>query len=609
MISSRCIWCFRIQCLSITSFLMVIFMMPFVSHVKGDLALNGFHDPILNFLQQNGKKFLTFTTLDTEDIEVKVLLNTLHQKSKLTKNLRSKVVAAENIEKLHSFHKDTIVLVASSKSTKWNKYLDFIVATKIMSSVVICIGTEQRERFEEINFELQENSRNAFFYWIGTDRSKLEIISWKQILSVKNSKQTLTNEVKFDRHGRIVKQQDMQGFHINCSTLSWAPYFELEDCKGNNKNCRGFGYLADMMNIFGRRFNFTWSCDAEPEGNWGGSRPITGPRNASGSFGGVFGLIANGTYPLCISSWAYFDWRQGLVDFVSRGHDAKFLVAYFPKPTTIDLTLFFKPFRLDAWSVFGAILLAILALTFAARVFQNKIRENFPEKTQPTSLRMITIVGWVFMLIIINGYFDGALTMFFADEGGIEFESQRDVLNAFPDWTLIMRKTRLVHLINLAEDDELYKEYVEQIEKNPKKFIVKNVKEGIERMEEGQNALMISDGYLRQYYKKNSSETRPNTVYDSKVSGYMILTENSPLLPIFTTGSREMYEMGIVKFLEDKWIGKNLEPKVTDPLHTVVLSFGQMIAIFIGLGTAIAISMVLLGLENLVNWITNSNHI
>jgi len=138
---------------------------------------------------------------------------------------------------------------------------------------------------------------------------------------------------------------------------------------------------------------------------------------------------------------------------------------------------------------------------------------------------------------------------------------------------------------------------------------VKNNKVGIERMKEGQSALKITDGDLRQYYKKNPLETRPNTIYVSKVSGYMILTENSPLLPIFTTGSREMYEMGIVKFLEDKWIGKNLEPKVTDPLHTVVLSLGQMIAIFIGLGTAIAISIIILGLENLVNWIKNFNHI
>ena len=297
------------------------------------------------------------------------------------------------------------------------------------------------------------------------------------------------------------------------------------------------------------------------------------------------------------------------MDFVSKGHDTNFIVAYFPTPPTMDFTLFLRPFQLAAWSAFAATLLIIMALTFAAGLVQKKFRKICPGQGLQSSSRIMTIVGWVFMLITINGYFDGALTMFFADEGGIAFESQRDILNAFPDWTLIMRKSHLSHMIGLAEEDELYREYVEQIEKDPKKFFVKNVQKGIERMEEGQNALMISDGYLRQYYKKNSSETRPNTVYDSKVSGYMILTENSPLLPIFTTGSREMYEMGIVKFLEDKWIGKNLEPKVTDPLHTVVLSFGQMIAIFIGLGTAIAISMVLLGLENLVNWITNSNHI
>ena len=49
-------------------------------------------------------------------------------------------------------------------------------------------------------------------------------------------------------------------------------------------DCKGIGYLADVMNILSKRFNFTWSCDAEPFGNWGHNQQISGPRNTSGIY-------------------------------------------------------------------------------------------------------------------------------------------------------------------------------------------------------------------------------------------------------------------------------------------------------------------------------------
>ena len=272
-----------------------------ISHeVNGEItSSNTFHDEVLDFLQKNGKKYLTFASLDTEDNLVKEKLKTLVRKSKIKPNLRSRLLPSENIDTMHRFHQDTLVLVTSSKSQNWKKYLDIISSTKIMSSVVVCIGELQRQRFEELNLSLQEDSINTFFYWIGIEGKNLKIMDWKQIISLKNSKQSVATSMNFDSVGRIIPEKNMQGMHINCSTLSWLPYFELSDCKGiNNTNCSGVGYFADVMNILGARFNFTWSCDAEPNGNWGIEQPISGPRNASGSWGGVFGLVANGSYPL-----------------------------------------------------------------------------------------------------------------------------------------------------------------------------------------------------------------------------------------------------------------------------------------------------------------------
>ena len=44
--------------------------------------------------------------------------------------------------------------------------------------------------------------------------------------------------------------------------------------------------------------------------------------------------------------------------------------------------------------------------------------------------------GWSFF-VLINAYYGGALTMFFASEVGLPFETMRDVLKAVPTWTLL----------------------------------------------------------------------------------------------------------------------------------------------------------------------------
>ena len=65
----------------------------------------------------------------------------------------------------------------------------------------------------------------------------------------------------------------------------------------------------------------------------------------------------------------------------------------------------------------------------------------------------------------------------------------------------------------------------------------------------------------------------------------------------------ELYETGVLKILKQKWMGKKLGSKVSDPLHTVVLDLGQMILIFLLLAAAIIVSFIILGIEHLWNQI------
>ena len=424
---------------------------------------------------------------------------------------------------------------------------------------------------------------------------------------MKNSKKIISNKIKFDIFGRAIFEKDMQGIHINCTTLSWLPYFELGNCQGEKKtNCKGVGYLADVMNIFASRYNFTWSCDAEPDENWGHVQPISGPRNENGTWGGVIGLVTEGSYHMCVSIFANFLWRREMFDFVSIGAGGPFLIAYLPQSSNFDFWLFIRPFSNDSWTVILIIGTFIITTALLGHHFEGNINRNKnEERIKFKGINLVNIIGWIFFIIVINGYYDGALTSFFADENAVGFASESDLLKD-PDWTYNLREGETAFVINRAESgNELYQKKADLIEQNPDKYLFKSISEGIERMKSGRVAIQLDGKSLRQFYKKNQMETRPNTIVarPNDNTENFILTKNSPLTPIFAAGSLQLYETGLMKILEEKWMGKKLESKVSNPLHTVVLDLGQVILMFFLLGSAIAVSIIILGVEYLWNQI------
>ena len=567
---------------------------------------------LLQFLEKNGKTFLTFASLDQEQLEVKEMLRNLARSSKLVSKLRSRVLALDDFDTTHRFHKDTLVLLATSTSKNWKTYIDIITKTKIMSCVVVCIGKQHRGQLEELTASLQNESPNAFFYFIGAEADDIEVIDWKKIMSIKNSKKALVTPMKFDSFGRVKRETDLNGLHINCSTLSWRPWFKLSNCKGkNDTNCSGVGYLADVMNFLGYRYNFTWSCDAEPNGVWGHERPLSGPRNASGSWGGVFGNVANGTYPLCVSVWHYMGWRNGLADFSAVSSGEKFFAAYFPSSPNYDPGLFFRPFTLDSWAVGGTMSLLILSIVFYGHWFEKgMVQEREGRQAKLAGIKLTIIVGWTFFVLTWNGFYDGALTMFFAKETPAAFETESQILEAYPTWIYNVRRSAATVMYNGAEENKLYQEFIALMEENLEKFTYKNVEEGVQRIKSGQIAMRAGDRTLRQYYKEHPYESRPNTInipQGGTNSRNLMLTDNSPLLPLFRTGSIELWEIGLLKGLEEKWMGKKLKGPISDPLHTVVLSLGQLMLIFSILSAAILVSIIILGIELSWNYMVNLN--
>ena len=117
------------------------------------------------------------------------------------------------------------------------------------------------------------------------------------------------------------------------------------------------------------------------------------------------GDVVTGKYHFSLNSWYRYTKRDPILDFVPVSKD-KFILTYIPKPPEVDYGLFIRPFRIEAWRAIFAVsfvgLLSFALTQIIAKIYGIRI-----------SSRIVIFFGWSFF-VLINAYYGGALTMFFA---------------------------------------------------------------------------------------------------------------------------------------------------------------------------------------------------
>ena len=53
--------------------------------------------------------------------------------------------------------------------------------------------------------------------------------------------------------------------------------------------------------------------------------------------------------------------------------------------------------------------------------------------------KILAFTAWTFF-VVLNAYYGGAMTMFFANEISFPMETAKDALRAIPDWTIVTLK-------------------------------------------------------------------------------------------------------------------------------------------------------------------------
>ena len=187
--------------------------------------------------------------------------------------------------------------------------------------------------------------------------------------------------------------------------------------------------------------------------------------------------------------------------------------------------------------------------------------------------------------------------MFFTYPSLPLFETERHVMGAYPEWRLLFLEGWEENIYNFARQGIAeYVTYWKRYKANPAEVTFASIKEGLERIAEGQNIMIINEPQLLGHLKLNP------TSQDLHVFGHhnfdrrcLIFHMNSPLLPMFDQGASYFREKGVEHELIAKWFGDGVNGDRSFQGNT--LTIGQLGLVFIILAIIYALCLFVLCTE------------
>ena len=260
------------------------------------------------------------------------------------------------------------------------------------------------------------------------------------------------------------------------------------------------------------------------------------------------------------------------------------ILAMKPQHSKIDFGLFTRVFVGDTLFYISSIIgitcsLALLISKFCIGGIWN-------------GLDIITFIGWLFFTLV-NSYYCGVLTMFFATPISLPFDNMRSAIQAYPTWNLIFAQGYEGWIRIMAESGDqdfrsLWQRY--QVDKTGTTF--DSVKNGLKHIEAGQNVMYLDKNMLLGYLRSNPTKQKIHMISLGKfVFGHLLIHKNSPLLPIFKQGTTQIRETGLERQLFYKWFGE------FNDLHNPeenTLTIGQMVSVFVMMLVVFVVALMVL---------------
>ena len=371
-----------------------------------------------------------------------------------------------------------------------------------------------------------------------------------------------------------MEKYDMQGLELTSSSISWAPYITFEGCNKDGLDCvKNYGYLIDLMDELAHKYNFTYVSQKNVNESW----YFVGPE---GNYGGVWGDVKTEKNDMSLSSWLWLASRHDIFGFVPY-LQRNFVLAFTPQQSNIvDYGWFTKGFIWNAWTTLLFISGAILLPIFLA--YKCGINDNMQ------GIKVLTFTMWLFFTLV-NSYYCGVLTMFFATANELPFNTMNDVLLAYPDWNLRFEAALKGWIFEMAErGDTNYALLWQRYKQNSNETTFGSIQNGLDLMKNGQNVLLVDENKLLGYIKSHPTNQKIVTLNLGKSweSACIMFSKNTPLLPMFNQGVSYIRESGLQGQLFFKWFEKldkqsgSLEGRVIT-LSEMVSGFAMMLVVFV----------------------------
>ena len=196
---------------------------------------------------------------------------------------------------------------------------------------------------------------------------------------------------------------------------------------------------------------------------------------------------------------------------------------------------------------------------------------------------------------MIRAYYGAGLTKFFSVSMPQPFETERDVIRAYPTWHLRFKKgAELYVYAYVLQGDTDYIAFWQRHLANPEGTTYKSEAEAIEHIQNGKTVIQSQENQFLGYLRSNPSDEKPNIFGYGKWKYLALMFHlNSPLLPIFKQGTNYFREKGIENVLYIKWIGEEYDNDVCK-LESTVLTGGQVVLAFTFVASLYSLSLIVL---------------
>ena len=510
--------------------------------VQGDSHLVA--DEIKKFLSANGQRRITIASHRNsnqshhETVHRDHSLLHLHRILSKSGKFYTRVVPVVDYEEVSQ--EDFHVFLPESLSGNLSEVANVVSKTKVKKSLLILDGT--RQDIHILSKIFSERKQNFFFYSFTAVKNEFQ---WFQVIIMKTG--FSVNRIHFLDHMVINDTYfNLNGLKLRSLDYDWYPYLWVTDCANDNKGCKVKGFIVDVIDLVAKQLNFTYELTKEPNGIWGNEMVDNSLPNMNWS--GVMGGVVTGQYDLSLNAWRYTKERSRFVSVSTFITTYRILVTT-PDVPNIDFGLFIRPLTASSWK--GIVGVTLIMFSISLIIKSEGFDEAIPHK-------IFTITTGLFF-ILLNAYYGGAMTMFFANDITLPFEKIRDVMRTYPEWKLLMMQgTEISYVPYVDMGDPDYVAFMDRVTSNPEDLTFDTMEEGITRLRNGHTVIYVPQEGFNSFINSNDYVMANQRLLvfgkdkDTTLTGIM-LTLNSPLTPLFDRAILRLREGGAYDFLKRRW--------------------------------------------------------